>query len=131
AASLPATQVVFSASTIAELLLALRSRREREGPRSLKFHLVPGGRPTIEIEPWGTVISESSQLWQGEAAQEIRIWGRRRLLVLESMLPHAQDVTVQLLGTGMPSYWSVANNGHRFDLGLSGWTENDWSAAAR
>ncbi len=131
AASLPATQVVFSAATIAELLLALRSRREKQGPRSLKFRLVPGQKPRIEIEPWGTVISESSQVWQGEAAQEIRIWGRRRLLVLESMLPYAEEVTVQLLGTGMPSYWSVENNGHRFDLGLSGWTENDWSAAAR
>jgi len=131
AASLPATQVVFSAATIAELLLALRSRREKQGPRSLKFHLVPGQKPSIEIEPWGTVIFEASQVWQGEAAQEIRIWGRRRLLVLESMLPHAEEVTVQLLGTGMPSYWSVENKGHRFDLGLSGWTENDWSAAAR
>ena len=34
------------------------------------------------------------------------------------------------LGSGMPSYWSVEQQGHKFDLGLSGWTENDWSAAA-
>jgi NAD-dependent DNA ligase len=40
-------------------------------------------------------------------------------------------VDVKLLGTGMPSYWSLELQTHRFDLGLSGWTENDWSSAAR
>ena len=38
---------------------------------------------------------------------------------------------MRLLGTGMPSYWSVSLDGHRFDLGLSGWTQNDWSRSAR
>jgi hypothetical protein len=130
AASLPATEVLLSASTVAELLFILRGRREKQGPRSLKFHLAPGEKPRIEIEPWGVVIQEPEYSFNGEA-QEIRIWGRRRLLVLESLLAHTELVSVQLLGSGMPSYWSIENNGHRFDLGLSGWTENDWSAAAR
>ena len=78
-------------------------------------------------------IAEPAQVWQGSEAQEIRIWGRRRLFVLESLLAHAQTVQVKLLGSGMPSYWIVeqGENGHRFELGLSGWTENDWSGAAR
>lgn len=131
AASLPGTEVLLSPATVAEILLALHSRREDRGPRSLKFLLEPGKRPTIEIEPWGVMIEEAQNTWNGAEKQEIRIWGRRRLFVLEEMLPHAQSVAVKLLGTGMPSYWSVEQKGHRFDLGLSGWTENDWSGAAR
>lgn len=131
AASLPATDVTLSPATLAELLLTLRSRREKQGPRSLKFHLAAGQKPRIEIEPWGVVIQEPQHVWSGDGTHEIRVWGRRRLLVLESLLAHANSVSVKLLGTGMPSYWSVENQGHRFDLGLSGWTENDWSASAR
>jgi hypothetical protein len=31
----------------------------------------------------------------------------------------------------MPSYWTLLQEGHRFDLGLSGWTANDWARSAR
>lgn len=130
AASLPTTQLTLSATTVAEILLALRQQKENKGPRSLRFQLVPGQKPVIVIEPWNVEIRESEYSYAGEA-QEIRIWGRRRLFALEELLPHAQNVDVRLLGSGMPSYWSVTLQGHRFDMGLSGWTENDWSSAAR
>ena len=32
-----------------------------------------------------------------------------------------------LLGTGLPSFWSVRMGEMRFLLGLSGWTANDWT----
>jgi hypothetical protein len=47
--------------------------------------------------------------------------------VLKDLLPYTDRVHVKLLGTGMPSYWSVTLDGHRFDLGISGWTTNDWA----
>ena len=131
AASLPGVEVMLSSGTVAEILLALRKQREKASPRSLRFHLVPGEKPRIEIEPWNVVIQEQEYCFAGESAEEIRVWGRRRLFSLETLLPHAEQVKVKLLGTGMPSYWSVECKEHRFDLGLSGWTENDWSAAAR
>ncbi len=131
AAALPAVDVKLSSGTVAEILYALRERREKGSPRSLRFRLAPGEKPVIVIDPWNIEVRETQHVWNGEAAQEIRIWGRRRLVVIESLLPHAQSVGVKLLGTGMPSYWSVELQTHRFDLGLSGWTENDWSGAAR
>ena len=131
AVSLPSIEVRLSPSTVAEILLKLHQQRESKGPRSLKFHLAPNQKPRVEIEPWGVEIQEPDFVWSGAEAQEIRIWGRRRLFVFENLLPFASHVAVRLLGTGMPSYWSIENNGHRFDLGLSGWTENDWSSAAR
>ncbi len=130
ASSLPGTSLTLSACTVAEILLALRQRREKGGPRSLRFRLTNGQKPTIVIDPWDVEIREPKYFYRGDT-QEIRVWGRRRLFALENLLPHAEQVEIKLLGSGMPSYWSVEQQGHRFDLGLSGWTENDWSAAAR
>jgi len=70
-------------------------------------------------------------IYQGGAAEEIRIWGRRRLLVLEHLIPLARAFTVHLMGSGMPSFWIADLPGMRFTLGLSGWTANDWSRAAQ
>jgi len=130
ASSLPGTHLTLSSGTVAEILFALREKREAGGPRSLRFQLTNGQKPTIVVEPWNIEVREHEYSYAGET-QEIRVWGRRRLFALENLLPHAPRVEVKLLGSGMPSYWSVEQQGHRFDLGLSGWTENDWSAAAR
>jgi hypothetical protein len=131
AAALPGVELTLSAATVADILAVLHERREKESPRSLRFVLTPGEMPKIVIEPWNIEIRESTQIYNGEFTGEIRIWGRRRLFTLEGMLPHGALVGVKLLGTGMPSFWSVEQDGHRFDIGLSGWTQNDWSRAAR
>jgi hypothetical protein len=130
AASFPATEVTLSAATIAEVLLVLEREREKHGPRSLKFILKQGEKPIIRIEPWNIDITEATHVYEGPT-QDIRLWGRRRLLTFKDLLPYADKVTVQMLGSGMPSYWTIFQKGHRFDLGLSGWTKNDWSSAAR
>lgn len=130
ASSMPGTHLTLSSGTIAEILFAMRQNHEAGGPRSLRFQLTNGQKPTVVVEPWNIEIRENEYSFEGES-QEIRVWGRRRLFALENLLPHAKNVEIKLLGSGMPSYWSVEQQGHRFDLGLSGWTENDWSAAAR
>jgi len=63
-------------------------------------------------------------------AHEIRIWGRRRLFILERLLPIAKSFKVSLLGSGMPSFWEADLGSMNFTLGLSGWSANDWSASA-
>lgn len=131
ASALSSVHFQLSATTVAEILRVLGAVRETRGPRSLRFSLVPGCKPTVEIEPWGQKISEPRFVYEGQAAREVRIWGRRRLSVLSELLPHAQSVEVRLLGDGLPSFWSLELDGHRFELGLSGWTQNDWSASAR
>jgi hypothetical protein len=131
AATAEATELVLSADTVAEVLSVFRRRRETRGPRSLRFLLEPGTCPVVIVEPWSTAIPERDRRFTGAYRGEIRVWGRRRLLVLSGLLPHAEAVTVRLLGTGMPSYWTVLQEGHRFDLGLSGWTANDWARSAR
>jgi hypothetical protein len=131
ASGLPGTTVYFSPETISSLLFHLRRRREKQGPRSLRFRLTRWQKPTIEIEPWGTVLQEGQHAYDGGFSGEIRVWGRRRLFVLERLLPLAESVEVRLLGTGLPSFWSLSLARHRFDMGLSGWNANDWAKAAQ
>ncbi len=131
AAAFGTVDLTLSAETVAEVLSLLRRQREEGSPRSLRFRLAPGELPVLIVEPWNVEIRESQHVYRGDHRGEIRLWGRRRLAVLENVLPHAEAVQVRLLGTGMPSYWSLHLGSHRFDLGLSGWTRNDWARAAR
>lgn len=130
ATTLPGVSVSLSSSLVADILETLRRKREKNSPRSIKFVLQQGEKPRVILEPWGIELQETQHVFEGDS-QEIRIWGRRRLLALEGLLPHADVIQVRLLGTGMPSFWSAESKGHRFDIGLSGWTKNDWSSAAR
>lgn len=131
ASAMKGITVYLSAETVSRVIDVLRRRRERQGPRSLRFHLRLGQKPRITIDPWGIVVDEWQHVYDGAESAEIRMWGRRRLFCLERLLAHVTQVEVRLLGSGMPSYWSVELEGHRFDLGLSGWTSNDWASQAR
>ena len=59
----------------------------------------------------------------------MRVWGRRRLQILERLIPLAKRFTVHLLGTGLPSFYVADLGDMSFTLGLSGWSANDWSRA--
>lgn len=129
AATLPASVVELHPMDVHNLCLVLRRNKELVGPRSLRFQLSPGGPVKIAVDPWGTVVDcPRSKQVEGQAG-EIRIWGRRRLFILERLLPRARRVRLFLLGSGLPSYWVVDLGDLSFTLGLSGWTNNNWSDA--
>ena len=130
AATLPGINVRLSANTFHEVLSVLQQNKARTSPRSLRFQLKKGECPSIIIDPWGIEIKEFTHCYQGTQEGEIKIWGRRRLSIFNEMLAYADYVDIKLLGTGMPSYWTLSLDGHRFDLGLSGWTANDWAKRA-
>jgi hypothetical protein len=112
------------------ILLMLKRNRERKSPRSLRFILQPDKPVEVLFEPWGKKLTFKRSIYEGKKAQEIRIWGRRRLFILERLLPVAKGFKVTLLGSGMPSFWEVDLGTMHFTLGLSGWSANDWSASA-
>jgi len=112
------------------LLFHLKNKKEKQGPRSLRFLLKPGQPVAVSIDPWNTMITCPRSEYRGNQEAEIRIWGRRRLLTLERLVPIAKSIDVTLLGTGMPSFWNVQMPEMTFTLGLSGWTANDWSSSS-
>ncbi|MEZ6046410.1 MAG: SWIM zinc finger family protein [Planctomycetaceae bacterium] len=131
ALSMPAATVELHPLDIHNICLILRRNREILGPRSMRYQLTPGEPVRIVFDPWGTVLDCPRSIYKGDTEQEIRVWGRRRLFILERLIPVAEKFTVQLLGTGMPSFYTAHMGDLTFTLGLSGWTANDWSRSGQ
>lgn len=131
AMSLPAATVEFHPMDIHNICLILRRNKELIGPRSMRYQLKPGEPVKIVFDPWETELECPRSTYKGDAEQEIRVWGRRRIHILERLIPIAERFTVQLLGSGMPSFYSAQISEMTFTLGLSGWTTNDWSRAGQ
>ena len=128
AMSLTSRRISVSREGLYNLLGYLKKHRARTSPRALRFELTPGQPVQIVLEPWEVRIKMHDIPYQGPAAETIRIWGRDRLLSLSRLLPLADHADVFLLGTGLPSFWSVQMGEMRMLLGLSGWTANDWTS---
>lgn len=131
ALALAPISVTINSSALADVLSALEAEREKHGPRALVFNLNPGEPITIEIQPWGHVIVASTESYEGPTSQQIKVWGRRRLRVLKELLPLTPTVSVRLVDSGMPSFWSITIDGIDLTIGLSGWTSQDWAGRAR
>lgn len=127
AMSLPAVQFDLHPMDVHNLCFLLRRHKERQGPRSIRYQLTPGQPIKIILEPWNYEINCPRSIYPGTTEQNIRVWGRRRLHILERLIPIAKKFTVHLLGTGMPSFYVADLGDLSFTLGLSGWTANDWS----
>ncbi|WP_058912536.1 hypothetical protein [Entomohabitans teleogrylli] len=127
AMTLPMVTFTLQPGDIYNLCYLLRRRKERHGPRALRFMLQPGQPVKVMLEPWGEVLTCPRSLYSGDQPREIRIWGRRRLHILERLIPVANRFDISLLGDGMPSFWVADLGDMRFTLGLSGWSANDWS----
>jgi len=111
--------------------LQMRRKKERVGPRSIRFVLAPGQPVRAVFEPWNEEVVCRRSIYRGNVAEEIRVWGRRRLLLLGRLIPVAQSFTVHLMGSGLPSFWIANMPDMQFTLGLSGWTANDWTRAGQ
>lgn len=127
AMSLPARHVELHPMDVHNFCFVLRRRKEKVGPRSMRFRLTPGEPLTVIFEPWNIEVRCPRSVYRGEEEDEIRVWGRRRLHILERLIPVTRRFHLHLLGTGLPTFWLADLGTMSFTLGLSGWTANDWS----
>lgn len=123
-------EVSFSLAPV-DLYNALRHLRlngdQRRGGRAVRVELVPGEHPRLVLEPWETVIETSQGVYTGRTPQVVRVWGRRRLMMLRRFLPFVDAVDVHLLGSGLPGFWVLRAGPLTFTLGLTGFTSANWS----
>ncbi|HEX8433499.1 SWIM zinc finger family protein [Archangium sp.] len=129
AMALPAVRFTLHPMDVHNFLFVLKRHKEKKGPRSMRYKLSPGQPVKVVFEPWGTEVVCPRSVYEGEGTHDIRVWGRRRLGVLERLIPVARRFTVHLLGSGLPSFYVADLGDLSFTLGLSGWTANDWSTA--
>jgi hypothetical protein len=130
AMSLPMRRVPVSREGLYDVLAWLKSHRAPRSPRALRFELTPGQPVALVLEPWEKRIVLHGTPYPGGRPEVVRTWGRDRLRVLARLLPLAEGADVYLLGTGLPSFWSVRMGEMRLLLGLSGWTANDWTGGS-
>lgn len=129
AMSLPTVKFDLHPLDVYNICHILRRKKEKQSPRSMRYILKPNEPVKIILEPWNIEILCARTRFEGNESHDIRVWGRRRILILERLISVAKKFTVHLLGTGMPSFYVADLGDLNFTLGLSGWTANDWSKA--
>jgi hypothetical protein len=130
AAALPHETFRLAPTDLYNVLRHLRMNGDRKGRRrGLRIELVPGEAPRLVLEPWETVLPATAGIYKGKAARVIRLWGRRRLMLLRRLLPYVGQVDVHLLGSGLPSFWVLRAGSITLTLGMTGFTAANWSQA--
>jgi hypothetical protein len=129
AMAMPMTSFQLHPMDVHNLCFVLRRHKEKSGPRSMRYHLTPGEPVRVVFEPFNIEVVCPRSIFEGVDENVIRVWGRRRILTLERLIPVAKKFTVHLLGNGLPSFYVADLGDMSFTLGLSGWTANDWSRA--
>lgn len=110
---------------LANVLAYLKGRKEKESPRGLVFELGP--TPTVMVQPWDKTFTLRKSTYEGPPAT-VKVWGRRRLLLLDKVLARTKEIRVRFLGTGGPSFWTCDLGDITFLLGMSAWSAREWTA---
>ena len=130
AATLPTTTFTMAPIDLYNLLRHLRlNADQRKGGRAVRVELVPGESPRLVLEPWELVLETGAELYQGQKPEVIRIWGRRRLRLIQRFLPFVDKVEVRLLGTGLPSFFVLRAGPLALTLGITGFSSANWAQA--
>ena len=125
AASLGGLDIELSQVDMYDICSFLRRHKENTGPRYMKWILQPDQPIQILFEPFGKTLTLKT-IYTGEKAREEKIWGRRRWLVLEKIIPLAHKFTLRLLGFGMPQFIIADMGTMKLTTGFSSWSANDW-----
>ena len=130
AAALPLDSFAVAPIDLYNLLRHLRFHADQKGKRrGLRVELIPGEMPRLVLEPWETVLTVTSEPYRGRVPKVVRIWGRRRLMLLRRLLPFVDRVETHLLGSGLPSFWVFRAGDYTLTLALTGFTAANWSQA--
>ena len=131
AATLPKSEITLNAIDIYNALRQLRLHADKKkAGRAIRIELVPGENPRLVLEPWETLLTTKAGVYKGKTPRVVKIWGRRRLMLLRRILPFSDKVDVHLLGSGLPSFFVLHAGPLTFTLGISGFTSNNWSQSA-
>jgi hypothetical protein len=130
AMALPGTRLRVRPVDLVAALRTLSLSKAKVSPRALRYEFEPGHDASLVLEPWETRIPLVGAAHGYSERRVVRTWGRRRLRLLEPLLPWASAVDVYLKGRALPSFYVVHLPGVRFLLGLTGWSGQRFTDSA-
>jgi hypothetical protein len=129
AMAMPGTRLTVRPADLLAAIRFLRYTKARLSPRALRYEFLPGQDARIVLEPWEHVVPLRGAEHNYTEPRVIRTWGRRRLSLIEPLLPFATQVDIYLKGRSLPSFYAVKLPDLTFVLGLSGWSDQAWTGA--
>jgi hypothetical protein len=120
AMALPGTRLRLRPVDLLGAIRFLQKNKAKVSPRALRWVFEPGQPAALVLEPWEQRIELVGAEHGRVEPHAIRTWGRRKLALLEPLLPFATQVDVYLKGRGLPSFFAVHLPGLRFVLGITG-----------
>ena len=131
ASTLPEVHFSIAPIDLYNVLRQLRMHADIKGkPRGIRVELVPGEAPRMVLEPWEEVITTTAGPYKGRTPRVVRIWGRRRLMMLRRFMPYVDSVDISLMGSGLPNFYVLRAGPISLTVGLSGFTSANWVQAA-
>ena len=130
AMAMPGRRITVKPADLLAAIRFLRYTKAKVSPRALRYEFTPGEDVRIMLEPWEQVVRLRGAEHHYTEPRTIRTWGRRRLKLIEPLLPFATSVDIYLKGRGLPTFYAVKLPDLAFVLGLSGWTEQNWTGAS-
>ena len=127
AMAMPGTRLTVRPADLLAAIRFLRYTKAKVSPRALRYEFAPGENARIVLEPWEHVVRLRGAEHNYTEPRVIRTWGRRRLALIEPLLPFATSVDVYLKGRGLPSFYAVKLPDMTFVIGLSGWSGQSWT----
>lgn len=129
AMGLPGTRIEVRPIDLLAALRYLRYTKARMSPRALRYEFYPGHDARLVLEPWEYVVPLVGAAHNYTERKVTRVWGRRRLKLIEGLLPFAESVQVYLKGRALPSFYAVRLAGMTFLLGLSGFSDASFTSS--
>jgi len=125
AASLKGFEIELSPIDLYDICSFLRRNKAHSSPRAMKWVFEPDKYVKVIFEPWEKEL-ELSTIYTGDKKHTERMWGRRRWLIVEKIIPHAKSFSLRLFGFGMPQFIIADLGIMSMTIGFTSWSSNDW-----
>jgi hypothetical protein len=122
AMGMPGTRIAVKPIDLLSAVRSLRYTKAKVSPRAIRYQFEPGQDARLVIEPWEHVVPLEGAEHNYTEPKTTRVWGRRRLRLIEGLLPFAEGVDIYLKGRALPSFYAVKLPRMTFLLGLTGWS---------
>jgi hypothetical protein len=125
AASLGGEDIEMTPTDMYDICSFMRRNKAKKSPRYMKWIMIPNENIKIYFEPFGKELI-LNKVYKGKRKKEEKIWGRRRWLVLEKIIPLTKKFTLRFLGFGMPQFIIADLGSMKMTIGFTSWSSNDW-----